>query len=111
MTDFRDAMISWVDLKKQLTEARKDISVLNKREKELREFIKSYMSKEDIGSVNVNKNKVKFTTKNAKGSVTRTVIKEGLFSYFGGDEVRVEGAFQAILDAAPEVQRSSLSLT
>jgi len=108
--NFKDAMTTWVELKKQLGEARKDLSVLNKREKELRTFIKTYMNKEDIGSVNVNKNKVKYSVKTSRGSITREVIKNGLGSYFGGDVVRVEGAFQAILDAAPEVQRDSLSL-
>jgi len=108
--NFRVAMTTWVELKQQLGEARKDLSILNKREKELRSFIKSYMSKEDIGSVNVNKNKVKYSVKTARGSITREVIKTGLASYFGGDVVRSEGAYQAILDAAPEVQRESLSL-
>ena len=108
--NFRAAMTTWVELKQQLGEARKDLSILNKREKELRTFIKSYMSKEDIGSVNVNKNKVKYTMKMARGSITRDVIKTGLHTYFGGDVVRVEGAYQAILDSAPEVQRDSLSL-
>jgi hypothetical protein len=54
MEDFRDVMTEWVELKKQLNEARKDIGVLNKREKELRVFIKTYMKKEEIDNVNVN---------------------------------------------------------
>jgi len=106
--NFREAMTTWVELKQQLVEARKDISVLNKREKELRTFIKSYMSKEDIGSVNVNNKKVKYSVKRSKGSITKDVIKTGLGTYFNGDVVRVEGAFQAIMDSAPEVQRESL---
>jgi hypothetical protein len=108
--NFKDAMTTWVDLKKQLVEARKDIGVLNKREKELRSFIKKYMAQEDIGSVNVNKNKVKYSVKTGKGSITKEVIKTGLGTYFGGDVVRAEGAFQAILDAAPQVQRDTLTL-
>ena len=110
MDNFREAMSSWVELKTQLKEARKDLSVLNKREKELRSFIKTYMGKEEIDIVNVDKNKVKYTVRNAKGSITRDVIKTGLKSYFGNDETQAEGAYQAILDAAPNVKREILSM-
>lgn len=103
-------MSSWVELKTQLKEARKDLSVLNKREKELRSFIKTYMGREEIDIVNVDKNKVKYTVRNAKGSITREVIKTGLKSYFGNDEAQTEGAFQAILDAVPNVKRETLSM-
>jgi len=110
MENFREAMSSWVELKTQLKEARKDLSVLNKREKELRSFIKTYMGKEEIDIVNVDKNKVKYTVRNAKGSITRDVIKNGLKSYFGNDETQAEGAFQAILDAVPNVKRETLTM-
>jgi hypothetical protein len=110
MENFREAMSSWVELKTQLKEARKDLSVLNKREKELRSFIKTYMGKEEIDIVNVDKNKVKYTVRNAKGSITRDVIKTGLKSYFGNDEVQADGAFQAILDSVPNVKRETLSM-
>jgi hypothetical protein len=111
MDDFRDVMTEWVELKKQLNEARKDIGVLNKREKELRAFIKTYMKKEEIDNVNVNKQKVSYKERVTKAPITREVIKKGLLSFFGGDEARAEGAFQAIVDAAPEVKRESLGIT
>lgn len=110
MENFREAMSSWVELKTQLKEARKDLSVLNKREKELRSFIKTYMGKEEIDIVNVDKNKVKYAVRNAKGTITREVIRNGLMTYFGNDEVRSEGAFQAILDAVPDVKRETLTM-
>jgi Family of unknown function (DUF5760) len=110
MENFREAMSSWVELKTQLKEARKDLSVLNKREKELRSFIKTYMGKEEIDIVNVDKNKVKYIVRNGKGSITREVIKNGLMAYFGNDEVKCEGAFQAILDAVPNVKKETLTL-
>jgi ribosomal protein S20 len=109
--EFKNAMTAWVDLKQQLTAARKDVGILNKREKELRTFIKTYMHDEEIDVANVDKHKVKYVVRTAKGTVTRAVIKNGLHNYFGGDEARIEGAYQAILDAAPEVKRDSLSLT
>jgi len=108
--EFKSAMTTWVELKTQLTEARKDLGILNKREKELRSFIKKYMHDEEIDVANVDKFKVKYTQRAAKGTVTKAVIKEGLSTYFGGDETRTEGAYQAILDAAPDVKRESLSL-
>jgi hypothetical protein len=110
MEDFREAMSSWVDLKTQLKESRKDLAVLNKREKELRSFIKIYMGKEEIDIVNVDKNKVKYAIRNGKGTITREVIKKGLMTYFGNDEVKCEGAFHAILDAVPDVKRETLTL-
>jgi hypothetical protein len=39
------------------------------------------------------------------------VIKRGLASFFGGNEAQVEGAFQAILDAAPVQEKSGVSVT
>ena len=109
--NFRDAMGEWVELKKQLAGARKDISILNKREKDLRTFIKTYMSKQEIDTVKVQDQKVSLKKTTVKGSITREVIKTGLGTFFGDDEVRAEGAYQAILDAAPSVERESVSLT
>lgn len=111
MEDFRDAMTEWVELKKQLTAARKDLGILNKREKELRGYIKTHMKQEEIDVVKVDQAKVSFKEKVTKGPITRDVIKKGLSSFFGGNEAQTEGAFQAILDAAPQVTRESISLS
>lgn len=108
--EFRDAMEEWVELKKQLAEARKDLKILNKREKELGAFIKKYMKNEQIDIVKVKTHKVSFKQRKVKGALTRDIIKKGLLSFFGGDEVRAEGAFQAIIDAAPETERDTVSL-
>lgn len=108
--EFRDAMSSWVELKTQLSEARKDIAILNKREKQLRSFIKSFMKDQEIDVIKVNKSKVSYKTTHSKGTITREVIKRGLLTFFSDDEVRAEGAYQAILDAAPNVERETLSL-
>ena len=47
--EFRGKMSEWVELKKQLTEARKDMKVLNQKEKELKEFIGSFMKEPQEG--------------------------------------------------------------
>ena len=48
---------------------------------------------------------------NTKGPITKDVIKKGLHSFFGGNEAQVEGAFQAILDAAPVQEKAGVSVS
>jgi len=109
--DFKAAMTEWVGLKAQLASARKDLGMLNGREKDLRKFVTEHMSKNEIDTVNVHdKVKVNLKTKTTKGGLTKAVIKQGLTAYFGGDEVRIEGAFLAIQDAAPTKETTSVSI-
>jgi hypothetical protein len=110
MSDLKSIMTEWIELKKHITKARKDISVLSKREKELSEIIKQSMVKNDVEDVKIQDNKVRLRTKNAKGGITKDVIQTGLTAYFSGDTVKVEGAMKAILDSAPVKQRATLSL-
>ncbi len=110
MDDFRSVMTEWLSLKHQLAEARKDMSVLNKREKELRQVVQTHMKREEVDVIKVQQDKVSLTTKERKGSITKDIIIAGLRTYFGGDEARVEGAFQAIMDSAPVKQALSLSV-
>jgi hypothetical protein len=110
--DFKSAMTEWVGLKAQLAAARKDLSVLNGREKDLRKVIEVKMKTEEIDTVKIqDKVKVNFKMKKTKGSLTKDVIKTGLGMFFGGNEAQVEGAFQAILDAAPIKETPSISIT
>ena len=110
--DFKAAMTEWVTLKAQLLAARKDLSVLNGREKDLRKFVTIHMQKNEIDTVRVQeKVKVNFKTKMTKGAITKDVIKKGLSSFFGGNEAQVEGAFQAIVDAAPVKESASVTVT
>jgi hypothetical protein len=110
--DFKNAMTEWISLKSQLAAARKDLSVLNVREKELRKFVTIHMKQNEIDTVKVqDKVKVNFKTKKAKGPITKEVIKTGLATFFGGNEAQVEGAFQAILDAAPVKETDGVMVT
>jgi len=110
--DFKSAMTEWVGLKAQLAAARKDLSVLNGREKDLRAFVTKHMKENEIDTVKIqDKVKVNFKTKKTKAPITKDVIKKGLGSYFGGNEVQVEGAFQAILDAAPTKETDGVMVT
>jgi hypothetical protein len=110
--DFKAAMTEWVALKAQLAAARKDLGVLNQREKDLRKFVTIHMKENEIDTVKVqDKVKVNFKTKTTKGSLTKEVIKKGLGTFFGGNEAQVEGAFQAILDAAPTKETDGVMVT
>ena len=110
--DFKEAMTEWVALKAQLAAARKDLSVLNKREKDLRKLVTITMKEREIDTVKVqDKVKVNFKVKKTKGSITKDVIKKGLSTYFGGDEAQVEGAWNAIQDAAPTKETPSISIS
>ncbi|BAT22325.1 hypothetical protein [Yellowstone lake phycodnavirus 2] len=109
---FKQAMTEWVGIKAQLVSVRKDITVLNKREKELREFVTVQMKTLEIDTVNVrDKVKVNLKTKKSKGSITKDVILKGLRTYFSGDEVRVEGAFKAIQDSVDVKEKSTVTVS
>jgi len=116
MATLKDIMTEWLALKSQLKAARADISVINKREKELRSEVQQFMKKmkeddEDSDPViKVQGQRVAYQAKQSKGSLTKEVILNGLRAFFGGDETRVEGAFQAIVDAAPVKERDVLTV-
>jgi hypothetical protein len=107
--DTKDMITEWIDLKTQIVAVRKDISILNKREKELRNNIKRFMSAEDTDIVEIGQRKVSYKKKVVKGSITREVIKKGLLNFFG-DPTQSECCYQAIVDAAPDVERESVNL-
>lgn len=109
--EFRNKMAEWVELKKQLSEARKDMAVLNKREKELKSYIGIYMKENEIDNINLKKGKVTRRTTSKKPSLSKKVVESGLTTYFQGDEVRVEGAMSCITDQLPAEERDVISLT
>jgi SMC interacting uncharacterized protein involved in chromosome segregation len=109
---FKQAMTEWVGIKSQLASVRKDITVLNKREKELREFVTKQMITLDIDAVKVrDKIKVNLKRKKTKGAITKDVILKGLTSYFHGDANKAEEVFKHIQDAAPVRETSTVSIT
>ena len=70
------------------------------------------MQQNEIDTVRVqDKVKVNFKNKKTKGPITKDVIKKGLGTFFGGNEAQVEGAFQAILDAAPIKETAGVTVT
>ena len=109
--EFRGAMADWVQLKTQLTEARKDMKILNEREKQLKEFIKAFMKNQSLDLINLKKGKVTLKTTVKKSSMTREAVRNGLNIYFGGDEAKVDGAIQCILDNLESEEADVISLT
>jgi hypothetical protein len=109
---FKQAMTEWVGIKSQLASVRKDLTVLNKREKELREFVTVQMINLEIDAVKVReKIKVNLKTKNTRGSITKDVILSGLKNYFHGDEEKASEAFKCIQEAAPMKKKSTVSIS
>lgn len=109
--EFRKAMADWVELKRQLTEARKDMRVLNTREKELKQVIAGYMKTTDIDTVNLKKGKVSLRKKISKASMTKKAVEAGLMIFFNNDEAQVERAMNCIQDTLEERESDVISLT
>ena len=109
--EFRTKMAEWVELKKQLAEVRKDIKVLNQKEKELKAYIGDYMKEQQIDNINLKKGKVTRRVTQKKPTFSKKAVESGLGIYFQGDEVRVEAAINCITDNLPFEERDVVSLT
>lgn len=109
--EFRKAMADWVELKRQLAEARKDMRVLNTREKELKQVIAGYMKTTDIDTVNLKKGKVSLRKKISRASMTKKAVEAGLMVFFNNDEAQVERAMNCIQDTLEEKESDVISLT
>jgi hypothetical protein len=109
--DFRRAMIEWSDIKNQLKSARKDIKVLNTREKELNLYIKKFMSMKKIDACKVKKSKVSLNKKKSKSGLTRDVIYNALVEFFEHDTAKAESCMNAILDSRPTTIRETLTVS
>jgi hypothetical protein len=109
--EFRKKMAEWVNLKKTLVDARKDVKILNEKEKELKSFIMKFMEKEGIDNVNLKKGKVTLRNSNKKETLTKERVQNGLLKHFNGDEVQTETAMNCIVDNLEVKKSSVISLT
>lgn len=109
--EFRTKMAEWVELKNQLSEARKDMRVLNQKEKELKAFIGDFMRDKQIDNINLKKGKVTRRVTQKKPTFSKKAVEDGLRIYFQGDEVRLEAAMTVISDNIPDEERATVSLT
>ena len=100
-----------VELTKQLAEAKSDIKVLNQEEKRLKENVKKHMMDQGIDTINLRKGKISIRKSVRKSGMSKDAIKDGLMTFFSGDETKVEGALNAIRDGLKTKESTSLSLT
>jgi hypothetical protein len=107
----KTVITEWIDLKKHLASARKDIQVLSKREKALAEDIKTMMLENEVEDVKIQDKKIKLRTKTVKAGITKDVIQHGLSVFFSGDAVKVETVIKTIVDNAPSKERTTLLLS
>jgi hypothetical protein len=110
-TDLSENVSKLVDLTKQLSEAKVDIKILNQEEKRLKETVKKHMIDQGIDTINLRKGKISIRKTVRKSSINKDAIKDGLLTFFGGDEAKVEGALNAIKDGLKTKESTSLSLT
>lgn len=109
--EFRLKMSEWVNLKKQLAEARKDMKVLNTREKELNLYIKAYMKSQKIDNVNLKQGKVTYKQTQKKPTFSKKAVVQGLMAYFNNDEQVVEQVIDTISDSLEVQDKDSIHLT
>jgi len=100
-----------VELNKQLSEAKSDIKILSSEEKRLKELVKKSMVDQGIDTINLRKGKISIRKSVRKGSMNKDVIREGLLTFFGGDEAKVEGAMNAIKDGIKTKESTAISLS
>lgn len=109
--ELSESVSKLVELSKQLSEAKSDIKILNQEEKRLKESVKRHMIDQGIDTINLRKGKISVRKSVRKGSMTKDAVKDGLLKFFGGDEVKVEGALNAIQDNLKVKESTSISLT
>ena len=109
--DFKQAVSDWVELKMQLAEARKDMKILNGREKQLKSFIAGKMKAGQIDTVNLRQGKISLKKSIRRTGLTKNKIEEGLKQYFNNDEIKLEGALNAINDTIETKETQVISLT
>jgi cell division protein FtsB len=100
-----------VELNKQITEAREDIKVLVQAEKSLKLQVKKLMVDHGLDAINLKKGKISVRKSSRKTGLNKTTVKEGLVTYFNGNEQQAESVLKAIIDSLPVKESTSLSLT
>ena len=109
--DLSENVSKLVELTKQLAEAKSDIKIIVQEEKRLKDTVKRHMIEQGIDTINLRKGKISIRKTARKAAMNKDAIKEGLMTFFGGDETKVEGALNAIKDGLKVKESTSLSLT
>ena len=110
-SDLSESVAKLVELTKQLTEAKSDIKVLTQEEKRLKESVKKHMVGQGIDTINLRKGKISIRKSVRKSGMSKDAVRDGLLTFFSGDEAKVEGALNAIKDGLKTRESTSISLT
>ena len=100
-----------VELNKQITEANEDIKVLRQAEKALKLRVKKLMLDNGLDVVNLKKGKISVRRSSRKQGLNKASVKDGLTTYFNGNEAQAESCLKVILENLPTKESTSLSLT
>ncbi len=100
-----------VELNKQITEANEDIKVLRQAEKALKLQVKKLMLDNGLDVVNLKKGKISVRRSSRKQGLNKASVKDGLTTYFNGNEAQAESCLKVILDNLPTKESTALSLT
>tara|TARA_B100001113_G_C20961404_1_gene557592 strand:- start:191 stop:565 length:375 start_codon:yes stop_codon:yes gene_type:complete len=100
-----------VELSKQITEAKEDIKILVQAEKSLKLQVKKLMTDNGLDVINLKKGKISVRKSSRKTGLNKTSVKEGLTTYFNGNEQQAESCLKVILENLPTKESTSLSLT
>ena len=100
-----------VELNKQNTEANEDIKVLRQAEKALKLQVKKLMLDNGLDVVNLKKGKISVRRSSRKQGLNKASVKDGLTTYFNGNEAQAESCLKVILENLPTKESTSLSLT
>ena len=109
--ELSDSVSKLVELTKQLSEAKSDIKVLNQEEKRLKENVKKHMVSQGIDTINLRKGKISIRKSTRKAGMSKDAVRDGLLTFFSGDEAKVEGALNSIKDGLKTRESTSISLT
>ena len=100
-----------VELNKQITEANEDIKVLRQAEKALKLQVKKLMLDNGLDVFNLKKGKISVRRSSRKQGLNKASVKDGLTTYFNGNEAQAESCLKVILENLPTKESTSLSLT
>ena len=69
------------------------------------------MTDNGLDAINLKKGKISVKRSSRKQGLTKASVKEGLTTYFNGNEEQAESVLKIILDSLPTKESTSLSLT
>ena len=88
-----------------------DIKILVQAEKSLKMQVKKLMTDNGLDVINLKKGKISVKKSSRKQGLNKTSVKEGLTTYFNGNEDQAESCLKVILDNLPTKESTALSLT